>query len=151
MKGFKFRLQRVLELRESEKREGEVELAKQSSMLYSAEEHVERIKELQNSSNTNQQGVTTMSEIQLSGFYQAYLQRALEEQSLRVIEATQAVEIARDAYLERAMKAEALVRIKRKQAHRHSEKNRRRERKLTNELTIQRHHLRSIKSEQGEE
>jgi len=134
-----------------EKKNSERELGRRNATLFEAEENRDRIKEIQSELSEQAYEASSGADVHLHANYQAYLQKALEEQSLMVLEAANAVESARDAYLERAMRAEALERIKRKQISRHEERVRKAERKMTNEMTIQRHRLRTVKSGEGEE
>lgn len=138
MKKFKFRLERVLEYRNALKKEKERELALKNAQLARAEQVVEEITEAQNNAAVPGGGLTTMAELMLHGDYHQFLQDALVNQRLLVLEAAHAVEQARDAYLEKAIEAETLENLKRKRAEEHREQARKEERKEADKLTVQR-------------
>lgn len=139
MKKFRFRLQRVLDYRTSLKKEKERELAVKNAELHAAEERKESILKEQDGIMLPAEGEITMAELQLTKDYQAYLQESLVHQRLLVLEAAGAVELARDAYIEKAVEAETLETLKAKKLAEHTVERRREERKELNDLTVQRH------------
>jgi flagellar FliJ protein len=139
VKKFKFRLQRVLDYRTSVKKESERELALKNAELHAAEERRESIISEQDGVSLPTEGEITMAELQLTREYQAYLHESLINQRLLVLEASGAVEAARDAYIAKAIEAETLESLKKKKVQAHSDERRREERKELNDLTVQRH------------
>ncbi|MCB0322900.1 MAG: flagellar export protein FliJ [Bdellovibrionales bacterium] len=139
MKKFKFRLQRVLDYRNSVKKDKERELALKNALLHAAEHRLEEIIDEQDGVELPTNGEMTMAELQLTREYQQYLQDALVEQRLTVLEAASAVEAARDAYIEKAIEAETLETLRKKKQLEHRDERRREERKELNDLTVQRH------------
>ena len=138
MKRFNFRLQRVLDYRETLKKEKERELAVKNHELSTAEQSVQRILEEQNSSDGLAPGVKTMAEVGLVGDYLRGLQRALENQRERVKEAQVAVEAARDAYIEKATDVKTLDTVKSKRHEEFLEDRARREKRTTDDIVVQR-------------
>ncbi len=138
MKRFNFRLQRVLDYRETLKKEKERELAVKNHELSTAEQSVQRILEEQNSSDGLAPGVKTMAEVGLVGDYLRGLQRALENQRERVKEAQVAVEAARDAYIEKATDVKTLDTVKTKRHEEFLEDRARREKRTTDDIVVQR-------------
>ncbi len=139
-KKFKFRLQKVLEYRELLKRESERELGMKNSELQKAEQRVEDIIAAQEASPPPHSDDTmSMAELVLSGEYQLRLQEELLEQRLLVVEAIEAVEVARDQYIEKAMEAQILDKLKDRRLKEYLQNNRREDRKVMDELSIQRH------------
>ncbi|MCB0336997.1 MAG: flagellar export protein FliJ [Bdellovibrionales bacterium] len=139
MKKFKFRLQRVLDYRNSVKKEKERELAQRNAELHAAEERRDSIMDEQDNVSLPMEGEITMAELQLTKDYQAYLHESLIHQRLLVLEAAGAVEAARDAYIEKAIEAETLETLRKKKVDEHKAERRREERKQLNDLTVQRH------------
>ena len=138
MKKFKYRLGRVLDFRESEKKEKEAVLAEKNFELFSAESRLGVIIDLQDKATLPEQGELTMAELTLQREFQMSLREMLERQRILINEATQAVEEARDAYLEKAVEAETLVTHKEKKRLEHFGESKRAERKAQDELTVQR-------------
>ena len=151
MKKFKFRLQRVLEFRDRIKKGKQRELSMKQGELNQAEQRVDQILSTQDSSATPGEELLSMAELKLAGEYQESLRDALVEQRLLVIEAANAVEEARDAYLEKAVEAEMLESLKRKRLEEHKEEVRKAERKDTDEMSILRHRFRANPLTKGED
>jgi flagellar FliJ protein len=136
-KRFKFRLEKVLEFRESEKEERAKILAKEQLELRMREEKRDEIIDIQNNLKIPESVEMTMAELDLTGKYQELLREALIEQRLLVIEAQNAVEQARDAYLEKAIETEMLVTLKDRRFEEHKDEVRRDERKMLSEFVTQ--------------
>lgn len=139
MKKFKFRLQRVLEYRESLKKEKERELALRNAELHAAEQRLEDIITAQDKTEVPANRQMTMAELMLSGDYLRFLQEMLVNQRLLVIQATDAVEEAREAYIEKAIEAESLEMLKDKKFEEYKTERKRDERKELDKLTVQRY------------
>ena len=151
MKKFKFRLERVLEFRDSLKKSKKRELSIKQGELNNAETRVEDILKTQDSSTTPGDELLSMADLKLAGEYQESLREALIHQRLLVIEAADAVEKARDAYLEKAVEAEMLESLKRKKLEEHKEEVRRAERKHADEMSILRHRFRANPLSKGDD
>jgi flagellar FliJ protein len=146
MKRFKFRLQRVLEYRNSIKKEKERELALRNAELHAAEDRLKQIVEMQDSVPLVGDEMS-MAELILRGDYLRYLQESLIMQRLLVHEAAEAVDEAREAYVEKAVEAESLESLKKKKLNEYKEERKRVEKKELNELTIQRHRFKATDAE----
>jgi len=140
MKRFKFRLQRVLDFKTTEKRETERELAQRNHELHSAEIRLEAIRKAQDLARLEAE--TTAAELILHGSYQARLREALVEQRLMVLDAARAVEEARDAYTAKAIETETLENVKDRRQTEHKEELEREKRKVVDQIVVQRHRLR---------
>ena len=150
MKKFLFRLQRVLEFRNLVKKEKERELARRHMELHEAQARLDQIIEAQEHALMPQQHIT-IAELNLIGDYRKYLQEALIKQRLLVIEATEAVEKAREAYIEKALEAETLEGVKERRQAEFKDECRKEERKSLDKLTVQRHRFKSKFQGQGME
>lgn len=146
MKRFKFRLQRVLEYRNSIKKEKERELALRNAELHAAEDRLKQIVEMQDSVPLVGDEMS-MAELILRGDYLRYLQESLIMQRLLVHEAAEAVDEAREAYVEKAVEAESLESLRKKKLNEYKEERKRVEKKELNELTIQRHRFKTTDAE----
>lgn len=138
MKRFRYRLERVLDFREAEKKEKERELAFKNAELHSAEARLDRIVEAQDKAGLPDSGEITMADVLVQREFQQGLRVLLEEQRQLILQAAEAVDQARNAYLEKAVEAETLVAHKEKKFEEHREERRRSERKSADELTIMR-------------
>jgi flagellar export protein FliJ len=138
MKRFKYRLERVLEFRESERKDRELSLSAKNFELHSAESRLGDIIELQDRATLPEDGELSMAELTLQREFQMGLREMLERQRILIQEATEAVEAARNAYLEKAVEAEALLTHKSKKKEEHLAERRQAERRSQDELTIQR-------------
>ncbi len=138
MKKFKYRLERVLEFRESEKKDREIELSVKNYELHSAEDRLGQIIEAQDRACLPENCELTMAELTLQRDFQMGLREMLERQRILIIEATEAVEAARNAYLEKAIEAETLVTHKDKKKLEHATERKHADRRAQDELTVQR-------------
>lgn len=141
MKRFKFRLQRVLEYREGLRKESERELALKNRSLSENEDRLREIESAQENCVGVGEAITTMAELAMVGDYRKYLQQSLVEQRERVVEATKAVEEARDVYLDKMKEEDKLSTLKEKQAEEHKAESMKAERKRQDELTVTRFRL----------
>ncbi len=142
MKKFKYRLERVLQYRQALKKEKRNELALKSYELATKEEKLNELLEEQERSDEGlEETAMPASEMMLFGDYRRRLQEALVHQRLLIHEAAMAVDAAREAYIEKAVEAEALETVKKHQFEEFKTEFVRRERKMTDELTVLRHRL----------
>jgi flagellar FliJ protein len=136
MKKFRYRLEKVLDFREGEKKERERELAQKNSELRDAEQRLDQIIKAQDSATLPIAVELSMSEVMLQRDFQQGLRVLLEEQRQLIQEAAKAVEDARNAYLERAVAAETLVSHKERRFQEFREERRRSERRASDNLTL---------------
>ena len=102
MKRFNFRLNKVLDYRQTLKKESERELAKKNIRLKELEGELEGIIEAQNQAQVNTKPAMTMAEFSLVESYQELMQEKLVETRELVKKADQEVEEARTDYIEKA-------------------------------------------------
>lgn len=138
MKKFRFRLERVLDYRNIVKKEKERELAVKNHELVEAEELLEQIVQEQDSCQSVGEA-QTMAELALTAHYQERLQEMFIQQRVLVLEATDAVEQAREAYLEKALEAEVLDKFKGRKREEFKEERKRHERRELDNSVIVRH------------
>jgi len=139
MKRFQFRLQRVLEYRQTLSKQSERELALKNAELHEAREDLEMILGEQDRAEDVAEGVTTMAELSVRGNYYEALQQSLIKQRELVAEAAQAVEMAREVYREKAREVKSLDTLKDKRKAEHREAVKKDERKQLDNLVVQRH------------
>jgi flagellar protein FliJ len=143
MKRFRFRLQRVLDYRESLKKEKELELARRHHELSGAENRLGEIITEQNAvEGSIEERIMSVEELSLCGSYQQRLREALMQQRQLVVEAKDAVQKAQDAYVEKAVDASVLDTLKQKLKTEHARECVREERKELDKLTVMRHRFR---------
>lgn len=142
MRKFRFRLERVLDYRNTVKREKELELIEKNHQLMSAEEQLADIVSAHDSL-AEQRAISekTMADLALELTYQAALQEMLLHQRILVLEATEAVEQARDAYIEKAIEAETLETLRERRKEEFQLEQKRKERKSQDQLVVLRHRL----------
>lgn len=137
MKKFNFRLQRVLDFRNVGKKEKELELARENARLQEAEQQLRALEEVYMQQAIGE-GEMTMADLMMRGEYSEYLRDAIELQQVYVEQAIEAVEAARDAYIEKAIEAETLETLKKKRIEEHKEESRQAERKDLDRLVVSR-------------
>jgi flagellar FliJ protein len=140
MKKFRFRLQKVLEYRETKREEKARELAERNNHLSQAEQSLNNITAAHDAANPEE--FTSIADIELVGRYRETLRDSLDHQRQLVEEAAEAVEVARDAYVEKAIDAEVLGTLRERRFLEFREERMRRERKQTDQLVVQRYRLR---------
>ena len=138
MKRFKFRLERIRNYRITLRKEKERELAIANAELIDKQSELERILQLQNETPAAPEGQLTMAELVILGDYSAMLQESLENQRELVEAASEAVEKAREAYIEKAVEAETLETLKDKKIEEYRQERRKQERKESDALTVSR-------------
>ncbi len=138
-KKFNFRLQRVLDCRTTEKTDRARTLAIKNTDLRNAETELDEIIVAQDQATRPEQELVSMAEMQLTGKYQEFLRDALVEQRLLVLQAADAVDTARNAYIEKSIETEILSTLKDRRHDQHRDEVRRDTRKALDELTVQRH------------
>lgn len=137
MKKFKYRLERVLHYRETVKTEKRRELYQQNVLLKEAEEHLDWLEQAALRNDLSGQGELAANLLFLAGLFGARLEREIKDQKLAVEEANQAVEAARQVYIEAAKEAEALVILKQRRLSEYLDYVGKEENKQLDELAVQ--------------
>lgn len=114
MKRFRFRLQRILDIREQIRDEARQELGRRNTEL-AHEQGVLRgleqeLAELQQGSD----GIVTAGELVLKGAYAVRVQKLIEQQYVRIEEARKLVLLAQERYIQANKDAKALEKLKEK-------------------------------------
>ncbi len=123
--------------RESEKKERERALAERNLELQRREERVQDIIRAQDDASLPAEEVLTMAELQLAGDYHEALRGALIQQRLLVLEAVEAVDEAREAFMEKSREVKTLSSLKDKRFEEFKDETRREEKKTLDEMTVQ--------------
>ena len=144
MKKFRFRLQKVLEVRESDKKDKKRGLAFRAKELAEAEAHQQSLIDEHDLVKIADGMIGSMAEVALVGSYQEKLREELEEQEKIVQQAIEAVNKAREAYIDSAKEVGALESVKTVRQEEHNYDEHRKDRKGLNEVAIQRYHRRKI-------
>lgn len=141
MKKFDFRLQRVLDYRNVRKKQQEQELAQERRKLFEAEERRNQLESLQAQAEEamKEEGISSMAELSLAQSYQEMLMKSLDEQENVVKQAIEAVEQARDIYIERAIEAEMLETVKKKKIEDYKLDKKRDDQKTIDKIVVSRH------------
>lgn len=112
MKRFRFRLQRVLDIRDQIRDEARqelgrrnAELAHQQSILNGLEDELRRLE-------PGRDGTLTAGELMLTGAYALRVQQLIEQQLVRVEEARREVVVAQERYIQANKEAKALEMLK---------------------------------------
>jgi flagellar FliJ protein len=144
MKRFKFRLQRVMQLREQIRDEARQELVRRNaerdheiSVLTYLEQEFERIGLVEG-------GTYSANDIVAVGDYGERLKVAIDNQKVVVAAAIKAAEVALERYIEASKDAKALEMLRDKKLQEFTEESLREEGALLDELAIQR----SVRNEQ---
>jgi flagellar FliJ protein len=138
MKRFRFRLQRVLELREQFRDEARQELVRrnaerdqQISVLNYLQDEFERI-------GLTEGGMYPASDLVMVGAYSERLTIAIEKQQHVVAEAIKAADAAQERYIQASKDAKAISMLKDKKLEEFKEETLRQEGALLDEIAIQR-------------
>ena len=112
MKKFKFRLEKILQYRDSIKEEKLRDLKAATTRLKEAEEHLLYL-ETQFENNTPGDGVTIqVQDLYIQMAYSERLKQEIVAQKERIVEFEKAVEEARAIYIEASRDTEVLVKLK---------------------------------------
>jgi flagellar FliJ protein len=144
MKRFRFRLQRILQLREQIRDEARQELVlknaerdHQISVLTHLEQEFERI-------GLSEGGTYSANDLVAIGDYGERLTNAIDKQKVVVAEAVRAAQVAQERYIEASKEARAMEMLRDKKLEEFKEQVQREEGALLDEIAIQR----SVRSEQ---
>ncbi|MBP9837625.1 MAG: flagellar export protein FliJ [Proteobacteria bacterium] len=138
MKKFNFRLQRVLDFRHTLTKDKERELALKNHQLNEEEGKLNNILDEQNTTQIPERPMS-MAEMSLTKKYIESLQIELVKQRLIVQEAKEAVEMAREVYLEKYKEEETLNRLKDKKISEHKDEKLRSDKKELSDMVVQRY------------
>ena len=114
MKRFKFRLQRILDIREQIRDEARQELGRRNAVLAHEQSVLRGLEAELLRLNAGENGIVTASELLLTGAYAQRIQKVIEQQALKVEEARKAVVEAQERYIQANKDAEALEMLKEK-------------------------------------
>jgi flagellar FliJ protein len=112
MKRFKFRLQRILDIREQIRDEARQELGRRNAALTQEESVLKGLEAELLRLNAGENGIVTASELLLTGAYAQRIQKLIEQQALKVEEARKAVVEAQERYIQANKDAKALEMLK---------------------------------------
>jgi len=114
MKRFKFRLQRILDIREQIRDEARQELGRRNAVLAHEQSVLRGLEAELLRLNAGENGIVTASELLLTGAYAQRIQKLIEQQALKVEEARKAVVEAQERYIQAYKDAKALEMLKEK-------------------------------------
>jgi len=138
MKRFRFRLQRVLNYRETVREE------KKRLLLLARQEQAQREEVLRTLEQEERENLLTVGtvlsvdQVYMQGLFAASLQERITQQRLAIVEAEQRVQEALTAYIEAAKESEALKTLRTKRREVYDEEVRREDEKSLDELATQR-------------
>jgi len=138
MKRFKFRLQRVLDYRERIRDEKQGILQQKNYELQVATDLLGSLKAEALRDQISETAVYTADEMQLFGRYAQRLSDEIAWQEIKVCEAQEAADKAREAYIEASKDSKTLVKLKEKQRGEYDEHVLHEEIKIVDEMTVQR-------------
>jgi flagellar FliJ protein len=138
MKRFRFRLQRVLDIRDQIRDEARqelgrrnAELAHQQNILRGLEEELARLQ-------PGKDGTLTAGELMLMGAYALRVQQLIEQQLVRVEEARREVVVAQEKYIQANKDAKALEMLKEKKRAEYDQETLKEEINQLDEVAVQR-------------
>jgi flagellar FliJ protein len=114
MKRFKFRLQRILDIREQIRDEARQELGRRNAVLAHEQSVLGGLEAELLRLNAGENGIVTASELLLTGAYAQRIQKLIEQQALKVEEARKAVVEAQERYIQANKDAKALEMLREK-------------------------------------
>jgi flagellar FliJ protein len=112
MKRFRFRLQRILDIRDQIRDELRQELGRRNQELTHQESVLRGLEDELHGLRIKQDGIITASELVLTGAYALRVQQLIEKQIAKVEEARLAVVEARERYIQANKDAKALEMLK---------------------------------------
>lgn len=138
MKRFRFRLQRILDIRDQIRDEARqelgrrnAELARQQSVLEGLEDELTRLQ-------PGKDGTLTAGELMLMGAYALRVQQLIEQQLVRVEEARREVVVAQEKYIQANKDAKALEMLKDKKRSEYDQEMLKEEINQLDEVAVQR-------------
>jgi len=112
MKRFKFRLQRILDIREQIRDEARQELGRRNAVLAHEESVLKGLEAELLRLNAGENGIVSASELLLTGAYAQRIEKLIEQQALKAEEARKAVVEAQERYIQANKEAKALEMLK---------------------------------------
>ena len=138
MKRFRFRLQRILDIRDQIRDEARqelgrrnAELAHQQSVLAGLEDELTRLQ-------PGKDGTLTAGELMLMGAYALRVQQLIEQQLVRIEEARREVVVAQEKYIQANKDAKALEMLKDKKRSEYDQEMLKEEINQLDEVAVQR-------------
>jgi flagellar FliJ protein len=138
MKRFRFRLQRLLDIREQIRDEARQELARRNHELAEQQSVLRGLQEESGRLTAHRDGIISAGDLQLTGAYAVRLQQMIERQVLLVAQASQAVVEAQERYVQANKDAKALELLKEKRKGEHKEALLKEEMQQLDEVATQR-------------
>jgi flagellar FliJ protein len=138
MKRFRFRLERVLQFRERIREERKRDLTACLLALRAAETQLEELRTAELENEIRAQDITT-ADVELVSLYGKRLKLEIVNTNREIERRSQAVEVARNAYIEASKEAEALQQLKRRRQSEHDLYVSHEEAKLIDEMVTQRY------------
>ena len=138
MKKFKFRLEKVLQFRETVKSDKKRELSIRLAVLNEEEKRLEELFIAQANNNIPQDAVLSANEFFLRGQYATRLKEEIIKQRLVIIEEEKKVEEARLAYIEASKDVKTLAMLKDKRHEQYEVMLKQEENKVMDEVSTQR-------------
>jgi len=138
VKKFKFRMQKVLEYKDQLKKEGGRELARKHYALSEAEDALEQAQAQYEALGGDQSEIGTMAELALTQAYKEIKKLEITTRTGQMQDAEQAVDTAKEQYVELRKDARAMTLLREKKQEQHREDVKRDGRKELNDLALQR-------------
>lgn len=136
MAKFKFRLEKVKQYRELIKKEAERDLRDKRQQADQAEETLQLLGQEKNRIKVDTDEILTAGELQVLASYEEFLLELLKNQKQVVVDTQEAVERARDIFINKAKDERALSLLKDKKYEEYLEEEGRREKKMMSEVAI---------------
>jgi flagellar FliJ protein len=114
MKRFRFRLQRILDIREQIRDEARQELGRRNAELAQQQRILSELEDELKRLTPGEDGTLTAGELLLTSAYAFRVQQLIEQQLVRVEDARREVVIAHDKYIQANKDAKALEMLKEK-------------------------------------
>jgi flagellar FliJ protein len=137
---FKFRLQKLLEYREEEKKMAQEELARRQRELLEIEAELEKLRreelrtlELRRAEQSKKLDIFTLTAIES---YHLFLQERLRSKQQELLQSREQVEEQRQAVVESWKKCEMLERLKEKRREGYLQEEKSREQRLNDEISL---------------
>ena len=137
-KRFQFRLEKVLQYRQTIKAEKKKELMIANNELLEQERHLAELEEALSQNEMAARRPMSAGEVSLFSQYSTRLRKEIEHQKLHVERAEQVAEEARNAYIEASKDSESLEKLKDKKHAEYRVYLEKEHEKFLDELTIQR-------------
>ena len=138
MKRFRFRLQRILDIREQIRDEARQELGRRNAELSHEESILRGLEQELAQLQTQGGGIVTAGEFQLMGAYAVRVQKLMEQQYVRIEEARKRVIEAQEKYIQANKDARALELLKERKREEYNHEIQREEINQLDEVATQR-------------